>query len=227
MIFLYVKQHALTKLKYFGKTSSNPLTYRGSGTYWKRHLKQHGNEVDTLQVWEFSDQSACTQFALQFSEQNDIVNSDRWANLIEENGVDGMPKGTKVKNPGGTYVNVNTGERKRMLKSDVNPAEGWESINKGFALYQNAATNEVRRLRIDDPQVISGNFVGYSKGKKFFINRELGTVKRASQAPEGSENYHPTAGFATFKNILTGHMKYMSVDSPELLTTEWVGMHHA
>ncbi len=94
IIYLYIKQHQITKLLYFGKTvNKNPEIYKGSGLHWLRHLKKHGNFIDTLGVWEFEDQEECTEFALKFSEENDIVNSDKWANLIYENGLDGVPIG--------------------------------------------------------------------------------------------------------------------------------------
>lgn len=88
MIHLYVKRHTKTNLKYFGRTErKNPLHYKGSGLHWLNHLKTHGREyVVTDQLWSFEDQEECTKFALQFSEENDIVNSDQWANMIMEDG---------------------------------------------------------------------------------------------------------------------------------------------
>jgi hypothetical protein len=87
--FLYVKHHAITGMLYFGKTvKKNPLTYNGSGLYWKLHLETHGLEhVETLWYCLFHDKEECTKFALMFSEQQDIVNSNQWANLIIEDGV--------------------------------------------------------------------------------------------------------------------------------------------
>ena len=47
-IYLYVKTHNVTGLKYLGQTSSNdPYKYQGSGKYWRLHLKKHGNNVTT------------------------------------------------------------------------------------------------------------------------------------------------------------------------------------
>ena len=41
--YLYIKQHSVTKLKYFGKTNSeDPIKYSGSGKYWTIG-KQAGN----------------------------------------------------------------------------------------------------------------------------------------------------------------------------------------
>jgi ribosomal protein S27AE len=93
-IYLYVKQHNSTKLKYFGKTQSeDPLKYSGSGKYWKRHLEKHGNDISNVNLWEFDNEEDCSEFAIKFSEENDIVNSKEWANLKIENGLDGNPIG--------------------------------------------------------------------------------------------------------------------------------------
>lgn len=97
IIYLYVKQHASTGLKYFGKTTRrNPYAYKGSGKYWIQHLKKHGRHVNTLEVWGFTDQTLCTEFALRFSRENHIVESDEWANLCVENGVDGALPGSSL-----------------------------------------------------------------------------------------------------------------------------------
>lgn len=93
-IYLYIKIHTKTGLKYFGKTTRNVRRYHGSGKHWQRHIKKHGTEyIKTLKVWEFQSLDECTLFALKFSKDNNIVNSVHWANLIEENGADGAPVG--------------------------------------------------------------------------------------------------------------------------------------
>jgi hypothetical protein len=95
MIYLYVKEHAVTKMKYFGKcTSRHPSKYLGSGKYWRRHINKHGKEhVLTTQVWSFDSQEDASEFALGFSREHSIVESEEWANLIPENGLDGTPIG--------------------------------------------------------------------------------------------------------------------------------------
>lgn len=112
--FLYVKQHKKTKLKYFGKTIRNPYTYKGSGLYWRRHIKQHGAaDVETIEVWEFTDPNECEKFALQYSKNNNIVESTEWANLVDENGLDGQTPGLFK---GLTYEEIYGVERGAMLR---------------------------------------------------------------------------------------------------------------
>jgi hypothetical protein len=90
--YLYIKKHSITGLKYFGKTTeSDPYKYLGSGTYWKKHYKKHGKEfIETIWVSDpFTDKELLIEFALKFSEENNIVKSKDWANLIPENGLQG------------------------------------------------------------------------------------------------------------------------------------------
>lgn len=96
MIYLYVKTHNKTGLKYFGKTTNeDPSSYKGSGKYWTKHLKKNGYDFSTEIIAEFDDEDIekCTKFAIEYSIAHDIVNSEEWANLCEENGLDGAPKG--------------------------------------------------------------------------------------------------------------------------------------
>lgn len=86
-IYLYIKQHTITGLKYFGKTiKPDPFKYLGSGIHWQNHIKKHGKQyVQTLDVFGFSDQELATSFALKFSKDNNIAESLKWANAIPEN----------------------------------------------------------------------------------------------------------------------------------------------
>jgi hypothetical protein len=103
--YLYIKQHPVTGLKYFGKTTQDPLKYKGSGVHWSRHLKKHGRKyVITTNVFgPFTNSIAISEFALAFSRYNNIVESKDWANIEPENGLDGAPNGPRGKqqNPHG------------------------------------------------------------------------------------------------------------------------------
>jgi len=82
----------LNGLKYFCKSiRKNIETYTGSGIRWTNHIKKYGKKnVKTIWV---SDWFYCPyylqSFALMFSEYNQIVESNEWANLIPENGLTG------------------------------------------------------------------------------------------------------------------------------------------
>jgi hypothetical protein len=97
--YLYVKTHNVTGLKYFGKTSKDPMKYRGSGKYWLRHLDKHGNDVSTEILGFYTDKTECEAAALQFSIDNNITESNIWANMIVENGLDGGYTGHREYTP--------------------------------------------------------------------------------------------------------------------------------
>ena len=97
MIHLYIKTHNITGLKYFGKTTKDPLRYFGSGKRWLAHLRDHGKNVSTEILGSFEDLDEASVVALRFSEEHQIVKSPMWANMIVENAADGQPAGTKRK----------------------------------------------------------------------------------------------------------------------------------
>lgn len=92
---LYVKTHNKTGLKYFGKTTclQNIHSYKGSGVYWRRHLKKHGNDYTTELLGIWSDKDRLVKFARAFCEDNNIVVSDAWANMVVEEGLQGASSG--------------------------------------------------------------------------------------------------------------------------------------
>jgi hypothetical protein len=86
-IYLYVKTHNKTGLKYLGKTESkNPHKYPGSGTYWKHHLKKHGKDYSTEIIKECKSIEEFAKWGLYYSNLWNVVESDDWANLKEETG---------------------------------------------------------------------------------------------------------------------------------------------
>lgn len=96
--FLYIKKHNKTGLKYFGRTTSNdPVAYQGSGNYWRRHLKKHGNDVSTLWYQLYNDKEIIQEEALAFSRSHNIIESNEWANLMLEDGINGSVSGRKTK----------------------------------------------------------------------------------------------------------------------------------
>ena len=79
---LYIKQHSVTGLKYFGKTTRDPYKYLGSGKHWARHIKKHGKEFTvTLWVSEPYYDTSIIEHALHFSHENNIAESNEWQTL--------------------------------------------------------------------------------------------------------------------------------------------------
>ena len=92
-IYLYVKTHNQTGLKYLGKTiSSDPHLYQGSGTVWKRHIKKHGYDVTTEILLETTDTNTLKEAGIYYSNLWNIVESKEFANIVPEMGDGGaMP----------------------------------------------------------------------------------------------------------------------------------------
>lgn len=87
---LYIKQCPHCGLKYFGKSTRQDVEkYSGSGKKWDNHLKYH--QVKPIHMWnsDWYHDTSISRFALKFSRMNKIVSSKQWANLKEENGLDG------------------------------------------------------------------------------------------------------------------------------------------
>ena len=70
--------------------------YKGSGTRWTNHLKVHGRNVTVGVLGLYTDKEHCFKEAMKFSKENNIVESDEWANLVDETGMMGVSlKGEK------------------------------------------------------------------------------------------------------------------------------------
>ena len=81
--FLYIKRHSVTGMCYFGKTTSDPLKYMGSGTKWNNHINFHGREhVETIWYCLFYDVDTVREFALMCSDMWNIVESKDWVNFF-------------------------------------------------------------------------------------------------------------------------------------------------
>ena len=88
-IYLYIKTHNKTGLSYLGKTIRDPLTYKGSGTRWIKHLRKHGNDVSTEIIFSTEDEEEFVFVASIVSYTLDVVDSEDFANIIHEEGCGG------------------------------------------------------------------------------------------------------------------------------------------
>jgi len=158
LIILYIKIHNETGLKYFGKTTSkDPHKYKGSGKYWKKHIKKHGYNVTTIIFGTYDNEADCSTAALNFSTEHNITESTEWANLQDENGLSGAPIGhtghiftdeqraklsalstTRWTDPNYRHKVVNS--QKQRFETD--PTLSIRSVQKGIANQINNGTYE-------------------------------------------------------------------------------------
>lgn len=86
-IYLYVKTHNKTGLKYLGKTTKlDPHLYQGSGTRWTNHINKHGYDVTTKIIKECHSKEELKEWGLYYSNLWYVVESSEWANLQKETG---------------------------------------------------------------------------------------------------------------------------------------------
>jgi hypothetical protein len=119
-------EHNVTGLKYFCKTTmlDRVCRYKGSGVAWTKHLKEFGRDVTVGVLGFYIDAKRCFDAAKKFTEENDIVNSKKWANLIPETGKNGASL-YGDKNPFfGKHHSKETKEKIRL-------AHTGKSVNKG------------------------------------------------------------------------------------------------
>ena len=85
-IYLYVKTHNVTGLKYLGMTRREPFQYSGSGKYWKQHLRKHGTDLTTNILLETENEEEFKETAIFFSNLWKVEESSEWANCKPEEG---------------------------------------------------------------------------------------------------------------------------------------------
>lgn len=125
-LYLMIKTHIITGLKYLCKrvttSDSKAISYKGSGKYWKNHLKIHGNNINTEilakydldKIEEFS--KLCIEHSNKFT--GDTIIGTRF-DLIEQ------MKNLNSNNP---FINILTnGDIGYFLRKDriVKNVKGW------------------------------------------------------------------------------------------------------
>lgn len=127
---LYVKVHRKTGFRYLGQTKRDPYVYCGSGTDWLAHLKEHGNDIQTIILLQTQSKEERNYWGIHYSNLWNVISSvdnfgNRiWANRIPESGAGcaGAPKSVEHKQK---LANANKGKKKtpehiaKMLKSKV------------------------------------------------------------------------------------------------------------
>jgi len=120
-IYLYVKTHRKTGLKYLGKTNAaDPHKYQGSGVYWTRHIEEHGYEIDTEILRECQNNDELREWGLYYSNLWNIVNAvdengrKIWANLKPEEGSGGWGGEANPNN----LPHIREAKRQRLLNDN-------------------------------------------------------------------------------------------------------------
>ena len=197
MIYLYIKTHRKTGLKYLGKTNQDPYTYKGSGKRWSAHIEKHGNDVDTKILKECKDNEEVRAWGLYYSDLWQVVDSPKWANLKPEAG-DGGPfshteeaktkignasRGKPGKNKGKTYEEIQQDkeeakrrkEKHREWMKENNPFRDKEHSEDTKVVMQEKALQHRSSLTEEERKKIYGS---QHKGKPWSEARRNAQLKK-------------------------------------------------
>lgn len=117
---LMIKRHKDTNLKYLCYTKKSGKAYDeylGSGIEWRSHLSEHGNNIETILIFESDDYNEFKNFAIETSIKYDVVNSTEWANLKIEEGDGGDTVSRKIW--------ITDGSKDKYWSKDQELPEGW------------------------------------------------------------------------------------------------------
>lgn len=139
-IYLYVKTHNITGLKYLGKTiSKDPYSYKGSGIHWNNHCKKYGYDISTEILKECQNDDELKYWGLYYSKLWNVVESKNWANLIEEAG------------PGGAWSKqskLKLSETKKKELSKLSPKELTERMKKSCCSPDSYTPERIEKMRL-------------------------------------------------------------------------------
>jgi hypothetical protein len=139
LIYIYVKRLP-NGLLYLGKTVQNPYKYLGSGTIWLRSIKKHNYTIKDINTWildKVQTKEELKSLGVYYSKLFNVVESDLWANLKDEEGSGGNT------NKGKIIVNNGTIE-KHIDKCDIDEyiKLGWR---RGFTIKHIYKVNQIKQ----------------------------------------------------------------------------------
>lgn len=146
---MYKKESPLG-LKYLGITSTNPIKYKGSGTYWIRHIRKHKlkyDDIKTTILFKSSDQELISVTGLFYSNLWNVVESLEWANLIPEYGYS-IPM-TKINKENASNIRSKYSKLERMHIWDlIQSGNTYKDIMKIYPIYSDKTHFNVSNGRI-------------------------------------------------------------------------------
>lgn len=211
-IYLYVKTHNKTGLKYLGKTESkDPYKYRGSGKRWTSHINKHGYDVTTEILKECHSKEDLKEWGSYYSKLWNIVSDKGWANLKEETG-DG----------GDTSMSENFQKAIRVVAEKKKKARWWNNgVDQVHSENPPSEDFVLGRLTFNNIGAKMGSNVNRNK---FWINNGIveimiektkaipaGYIKGRLNAFNGINKTGHSKGFCWWNN---GEIETMSISPP-------------
>lgn len=241
MIYLYIKQCQHCGLKYYGRTTQDPNKYKGSGKYWTRHLKAHDiDHPETLSITECQTVEEAMKIGLKFSEDNNIVESDEWANQIPENGQHNntyginLPQSVKDKiglaNKGRVQTDVHRKKNSDSHKGELNHFYGkkhTDETKKKISL-ANKGRIESEEKRRKHSEFLKGKtyieIMGEEKAKEYIEKKKIYNQKRSLEMrgkPVDSKMLEAAIKANSGKKWITDGSVNIRVDPTHILEDGW------
>lgn len=160
-----IKTHNKTGLKYLCYTQKEDHnSYKGSGKYWKDHIKKHDYDVTTEVIFQTELYEEFVNIAKKYSEEYNVVNDKSWANLKIEDGTGGDTVSNKCWITNGINDVYH-------LKSEFIP-EGWRKgrSNCVFNSSHNQKQFNAKANKQSDKQKEASRKVGLRNAKQLLLN---------------------------------------------------------
>ena len=125
--------------------------------------------IDTIYLELFEDPELLNEFALFFSEVNNITNSDEWANLKPENGRDGNPVGKNFRNG-----------LPSPLRGRISPLKGVKTGRATPGCFKEGRTNSVEH-RLKSSIINKGNKHGEKNKGRIAHNKGVSPSAESRQ----------------------------------------------
>lgn len=172
---LYIKTHKKTGLKYFGQTKTNPFSYNGSGSDWKKHIAKYGEDIHTEILFQTASKDERNNLGRYYSTLWNIVGAmddfgnKIWANKIPETGggagnpagnvtywpnPDQIKQGIETKRKNGTSSNA--GSKSAREKAKITSLTRYGTLKTG---------DDLSRKKMVESKRKNGTLSGYKKKK--------------------------------------------------------------
>lgn len=217
----------LCKMKNDGR---DPYKYPGSGVLWTRYLNKYKPKVETIILGLYDTQQELRDIGILMSKIFNVVESNKWANLIPEIGDGGSTTKGKLR----CYNPVTKEER--LL--DAVP-EGWVrgsqyTSSKNSVVYHNLKTGKLKRFREGQeipPEWVRGGIKGKynygpKRGSKAYydpVTRKKVIIKDTSNVPKNLVKgicYTSTKDRIGFYNAQTKKKRYFK--STDTVHEGWI-----
>jgi len=155
-----IKKAYPSGLMYLCQTKQDPYSYKGSGTRWTNHIKHHNSHIITCIIGEYETMEELREAGIQYSRELNVVESEEWANLREEDGTGGgsgkvgrrwkIKDTSKMRGPKTKTDLVVSGYRRITGMSNYQ-CKGWYITPWGAFAGLSEAVKTAKEIRASDP----------------------------------------------------------------------------